>query len=48
MTEEYGGDINIKSGANMKQGPFERLIARQLIRNVPAFYAPQMLIVTHG
>jgi len=38
MTKEYGGNINIMSGANMQQSPFERLIAPQLIRNVPTFY----------
>ena len=29
MTKEYGGNINIMSGANMKQSPFERLTAHQ-------------------
>jgi hypothetical protein len=48
MTKEYGGNINIMSGANMKQSPFERLTAPQLIRNVPAFYGPKILIITHG
>jgi hypothetical protein len=48
MTEEYGGNFNIISEANMMQGPLGRLITRHLIRNVPAFYGPQMLIVTHG
>jgi hypothetical protein len=48
MTKEYGGNISIMSGANMKESPFERLIAPQLIRNVPAFYGHHMLIIRDG
>ena len=48
MTKDYGGNINIISGANMKQRRFERLTAPQLIRNVPEFYGPQKLIITYG